>query len=146
MSFIRFAGACAIFAALTVAASARPVTLGSETNLRKAPGTKSEVVTLIPKGEKVEVGTCDAGWCQVTWNGQDGYAIGRNLGQARVAQHRISRRYANDGYVRVPPPGYDDDDEPYVAGPPVYYGYYPYPGAYWRGAYGWRGGWHHHWR
>jgi uncharacterized protein YraI len=148
MTLTRLAAAAAMLAAITAtmttAAAAKPVTLGAETNLRKAPGTKSEVVTLIPKGESVEVGDCDAGWCKVTWNGQDGYAIARNLGPARAAQRRVARRYADDGYEPVGPPvGYEDG--PYPIGPPAYYGYYPYPGAYWYGGgWGWRGGWHHH--
>ncbi len=82
MTLSRLAATAAIVLALGAAASAKPATLGAATNLRKAPGTKSEVVTLIPKGATVEVGACDAGWCQVTWNGQEGYAIGRNLGVA----------------------------------------------------------------
>lgn len=133
--------------ALSTAATAKSVTLGAETNLRKAPGTKSEVVTLMPKGAAVEVGDCDAGWCAVTWNGQNGYAIARNLGPA-------PRRTAA---VRRPPPGYpvyEDDDgyddgppavyeygppPPSVVGPPVYYGYFgPRP-------WGWGGYRHRHW-
>jgi hypothetical protein len=34
---------------------------------------------LIPKGTVVEVGDCRGAWCRVSWSGQDGYAIGRNL-------------------------------------------------------------------
>jgi uncharacterized protein YraI len=137
MTFTRFAAAAAIVAALTAPAWAKPVTLTAETNLRKAPGTSSEIITLIPKGEKVETGSCDAGWCQVNWNGQDGYAIARNLGLAPPAR-RAARRYSED---------YDEPEivygPGYVVGPPVYYGYYPYGPYYggWRGGYGWRGGW-----
>jgi uncharacterized protein YraI len=68
--------------ALTAAASAKPLTLPAETNLRAAPGTKSEVVTLIPKGSAVEVGECDAGWCKVTFGDKEGFVIGRNVGEA----------------------------------------------------------------
>jgi hypothetical protein len=135
MSLARLAVITAMLTALSTAASAKPVTVTSETNLRKAPGTSSEVITLIPKGEKVEVGGCDAGWCKVTWSGQDGYAIGRNLGLAPPAR-RVARRYAEE---------YDDDSEVeytpgpgYVVGPPVYPGYYGY-GPYYYG--GWGGGW-----
>lgn len=69
-----------LLAAMSAAAAAKPVTLSAETNLRKAPGTKSEAVGLMPKGTEVEVGECDSGWCKVTWDGQEGYAIARNLG------------------------------------------------------------------
>ena len=70
----------ALLAAMSAAAAAKPVTLSAETNLRKAPGTKSEAIGLMPKGTEVEVGECDSGWCKVTWDGQEGYAIARNLG------------------------------------------------------------------
>ena len=70
----------ALLAAMSAAAAAKPVTLSAETNLRKAPGTKSEAIGLMPKGAAVEVGECDSGWCKVTWDGQEGYAIARNLG------------------------------------------------------------------
>ena len=69
-----------LLAAMSAAAAAKPVTLSAETNLRKAPGTKSEAIGLMPKGTEVEVGECDSGWCKVTWDGQEGYAIARNLG------------------------------------------------------------------
>jgi uncharacterized protein YgiM (DUF1202 family) len=68
--------------AITAAAAAKPVTLPAETNLRAAPGTKSEIVTLIPKGSEIEVGECDAGWCKVKFGDKEGFAIGRNLGEA----------------------------------------------------------------
>ena len=145
MSLARLAVIAAMLTALSTAAAAKPVTVTSETNLRKAPGTDSEVITLIHKGEKVEAGSCDAGWCKVTWNGQDGYAIARNLGLAPPAR-RVARRYAEE---------YDDDSPVeygpgpgYVVGPPVYYGYYPYGPYYyggWRGGWGWRGGSYRRW-
>jgi uncharacterized protein YraI len=80
MPLSRLMLSAALLAAMSVAATAKPVTLSAETNLRKAPGTKSEAVGLMPKGTEVEVGECDAGWCKVTWDGQEGYAIARNLG------------------------------------------------------------------
>jgi hypothetical protein len=60
----------------------QPMATTAETNLRKAPGTDSEILTRIPKGATVEVGDCRNGWCRVSWNGQGGYAIARNLGTA----------------------------------------------------------------
>jgi uncharacterized protein YgiM (DUF1202 family) len=76
---LRLTSAAVLLAASASLAFAKPVTLPAETNLREAPGTKSNVVTLIPKGTEVEVGECDAGWCKVTANGKDGYVIERNL-------------------------------------------------------------------
>jgi hypothetical protein len=60
----------------------KPTATTGETNLRRAPGTDSEILTLISKGTTVAVGDCRNGWCRVSWNGQDGYAIARNLGTA----------------------------------------------------------------
>ena len=82
MHVTRTALAAVTVIALTAAASAKPLTLPAETNLRAAPGTKSEIVTLIPKGSEVEVGECDAGWCKVKFGDKDGFAIGRNVGEA----------------------------------------------------------------
>jgi uncharacterized protein YraI len=65
-----------------VCAAARPIVTTGDTNLRKTPGTDGDKIGLIPKGTKVEVGSCTDGWCEVTWNDQEGYAISRNLGMA----------------------------------------------------------------
>lgn len=80
MPLSRLMLSAALLAVMSAAATAKPVTLTAETNLRKAPGTKSEAIGLMPKGTEVEVGECDSGWCKVTWDGQEGYAIARNLG------------------------------------------------------------------
>ncbi|MBV8792279.1 MAG: SH3 domain-containing protein, partial [Pseudolabrys sp.] len=143
MTLLRLTVSAASLLALTAAAVAKPVTLASETNLRAAPGTKSDVVGLMPRGETIEVGACDAGWCKVTWNGKEGFAIARNVGMASPPRTVAARgpRYAGDDYVPVSPPGVVyEDDAPVVYGPPAYY-YYPYRGPYWGGGWGWRGGW-----
>jgi hypothetical protein len=82
MQFARMTLAAVTVIAFTAAAAAKPVTLSAETNLRAAPGTKSEIVTLIPKGSQIEVGDCDAGWCKVKFGDKEGFAIGRNVGEA----------------------------------------------------------------
>src|ERR1700744_996511 len=85
MSLARIAASAAVFTLLSaVCATAKPIATTAETNLRKEPGTKSEVVTLIPKGTTVEVGKCSSGWCQASLNGQDGDVIARNVGMAPV--------------------------------------------------------------
>jgi len=106
--------------------AAKPTTVTAEVNLRKSPNTDSEVVTVLHKGTPVEVVTCMAGWCQVNFNGQNGYAIAKNLGLAGPHYAVV------DGEVEYGPPMYAPG--PYVVGPPVYYG-----GPYW----GWGGGWGH---
>jgi uncharacterized protein YraI len=141
MSFVRIAASAVILAALSAAcATAKPVVTTGDTNLRKAPGTESPVLTLIPKGTTVEVGKCTNGWCQASFDGQDGYMIGQNVGMAAARRPPLRR----------PMPGSEDvvDEDygpPVVYGPPrAYYGppaYYPY-GPYYRGwGYGYGWGW-----
>lgn len=134
MSLARIAASAAVFTLLSaVCATAKPIATAAETNLRKAPGTKSEVLTLIPKGTTVEVGTCSNGWCQASLNGQDGYVIAQNVGMAPVRRPppRGPQVYDEDADDYGPPPAY--------YGAPAYYGYYG-PGPYY--GYGW--GWAHY--
>jgi hypothetical protein len=51
----------------------------AKVNLRSGPGTDSEILASIPTGSTIDVGKCEGEWCAVTWNGQSGYAIARNL-------------------------------------------------------------------
>ena len=133
MSFPRIAASAAVFTLLSAAcAAAKPVTITTDTNLRKSPGTDSEVLTLMPKGTTVEVGKCSNGWCQTSLNGQDGYAIAQNLG---MAPRRVPRGPEEEVDEYAPPVVYRPA---YVYGPPLYYGYGPYYGY----GYGWGwGGW-----
>jgi len=134
MSFARSAALAAMVTGLSaVCATAKPIATTGETNLRKAAGTDSEILTLIPKGTMVEVGECSNGWCKVSWNGQDGYAIARNLGMAPPAPPAPRAPVAAaPGYGYGPPVAYGP---PVVVGPPVLYGYgYPYYRPYY-GAY-----------
>jgi len=129
MSFVRVAASAAIVILLSAAgATAKPIAVSTDTNLRKAAGTNSEVLTLIPKGTSVEIGKCSNGWCEASLNGQDGFVIAQNVGMGRR-----------------PPPGggpavqiIEDDDAPpprrYIVGPPVYGPYYGY-GPYYRHGY-----------
>jgi hypothetical protein len=140
--FTRIAASAAIATfASVVCATAKPVTTTADTNLRKAAGTHSEVLTLIPKGTTVEVGKCSNGWCQASLDGKDGYVIAQNVGMA-------SARRAPRGPV---PEDEEIVDEGYVPGPayvagPVYYGYGPYYGyRYGWGGWGYRGGWGRRW-
>jgi uncharacterized protein YraI len=131
MSLARIAASAAVFTLLSaVCATAKPIATTAETNLRKEPGTKSDVVTLIPKGTTVEVGKCSNGWCQASLNGQDGYVIARNVGMAPRRRPPGSQVYDEEVDDYGPPPAY---------GPPIYYGY-PVYGPYY--GYGW--GWAHY--
>ena len=146
MNLARLAAGVAATMALAISlATAKPATVAADVNLRKGPGTDSEIVTLIPKGTIVEVGTCTNGWCQVTWNGMDGYSIAPNLG---LGPKPVRRPVGADDYP--PPPGTYPPPPAYVVGPPVYYDppayvgpyyYRPYYGYGWRGGWGWRHRW-----
>jgi hypothetical protein len=138
MSVVRVAACAAIFSLLSVVgAIAKPIVTTGDTNLRKSPGTDSQVLTLIPQGTTVEVGKCTNGWCEASLNGQDGFVIAQNVGMApaRRAPPR-GQVVAEDEYG---PPVYGPG--PYVVGPPAYYGYRPYPYYGYYGGWGWRGGW-----
>jgi uncharacterized protein YgiM (DUF1202 family) len=136
MSFVRAAASAAIVTLLfTACATAKPIATTAETNLRKGPGTDSEVVTLIPKGTTVEIGKCTNGWCEASLDGKDGFVIGRNVG--------LGPRPAPRGRVAI-------EDEIVEEGPPVYalppgyyrpYPYYGYYGYYRPWGYGWGWGW-----
>lgn len=122
---------------------ARSALVTANVNLRRGPGTDSEILTTIPGGSPVRITNCSGEWCAVMWNGRRGYAIARNL---YTGGPRPARQY------RVPP-GYaaEVDDEPgppVVYGPPAYYpppvilgpGYYT-PGYYYGPGWGWRRTW-----
>jgi hypothetical protein len=142
MSLSRIAASAALFTLLsTVAAAAKPVATSADTNLRAAPATAGQVLVLIPKGTTVDVGACSNGWCQVSLNGQEGFAIAQNLGVAPL--RKAARRgpaVADEEVEEIEPPV---DGPVYVAAPPVYDGYGPYVGFY--GRWGFRHGWGRHW-
>ncbi len=133
MSFARAAASAVIVTLLSVvSATAKPIATTGETNLRKGPGTETEVLTLVPKGGVVEVGECTNGWCAASFDGKDGYVIARNVG--------LGPRPAPRGRAMGPVQVYD---EPAYGPPPVYYRrpypYYGYP--YGWGYRGWAWGW-----
>lgn len=113
------------------AAAAAPATVESGLNLRSGPGTEYAVIDTMPAGARVDVGGCTGGWCQVSFNGEQGYA---------------SRAYL-DLQTAAVEPGYD-----YYGSYGPSYGYYNYyePGyaySYPSIGFGWYGGRrhrHHH--
>jgi uncharacterized protein YraI len=147
MTLARAAAFAAMSLVLSVAdANAQPTNVTAEVNLRDTPTTSGKILALIPKGTSVDVATCTNGWCQVTFNGQQGFVISRNLSIAQTAPRRVVRRpmpqvYADEEVVYDPGPVY-------VGPPPPYYydGYYsPYYRGYWGPR--WGGGWgfRHRW-
>lgn len=63
------------------AAAATMAKAGTDLNLRAGPGVQHEVVGVIPGGADVSVAGCidAANWCQVTHDGQTGWAYGDYL-------------------------------------------------------------------
>src|SRR3984957_2664157 len=121
MSLVRVAAPVAIFTLLSAAcALAKPIATTGETNLRKAPGTDSEVLTLIPKGTTVEVGKCTNGWCETSLDDKKGFAIAQNLGMASARRAPPRGPAVEEEIVEEEgPPVYGP--RAYVVGPPVYY-------------------------
>ena len=137
MTFGKTVASAGVLLALSaVSAAAAPALAVNNVNLRQGPGTTYTVILTIPGGSNVDVSGCSGQWCQVTFQGQNGYAIATSLDQGGGA----------------PPPGADPDvpipvypGAPPPVGPPVYvgppppvyyyYGYGPYYGPYWRGYY-----------
>lgn len=77
----------------TGAAIAAPATVAADINLRRGPGVKFGVVTVIPAGENVNRGRCARNnWCRVSWNGASGYLNASYLVAARSGRVVRSRR------------------------------------------------------
>ena len=132
MGFARAAMSAVIFTVLPAAcATAKPVAVLTETNLRKSAGTGSPVLTIIPKGATVEVGNCSKGWCEVCFESRDGFVIARNLGLATRGMRGAAQVYDEVVFNQGSPPAFF---------PPLYYGYHgPYYG--YQPYYGYYGGW-----
>ncbi len=134
---------------------ARPRSPGSavvsaKVNLRTGAGTDFEIVTTIPAGSTVRVTGCDNEWCAVTWNGQSGYAIARNLdlGVSRQARAYPPPQPGQPGQAGPGYPSYQDDYDlpgygPGYYGPGVVYGpaYYYGPRVYYGRPWRWRRYW-----
>ena len=55
-----------------VPAAALQVTTTSNANLRSGPSTSAQVLKVIPKATRLNIGNCTT-WCAVTYGGQTGY-------------------------------------------------------------------------
>ena len=116
MTFGKIATAAGMLLMLSAAsAAAAPALAVNNVNLRQGPGTTYTVIMTIPGGSNVDVGGCSGQWCQVTFQGQNGYAIGTSFDQGGGAPP--------PGAAGPPPAGYA---APPAGPPPV--GYAPPPG------------------
>jgi uncharacterized protein YraI len=55
-------------------AQATPAQVETDLNVRLGPGTDYGVVDVIPVGTVVDVLACYSGWCEIGWEGYDGFA------------------------------------------------------------------------
>lgn len=85
--------ALAILGLSAGSASAREATATTDLSLRAAPSSNTELLLTIPAGERVHVGACSRGWCQVKWSGSAGYSV--QSGLALAGGSRAHRRKAN---------------------------------------------------
>ena len=125
------ASAAMLLALSAVGTAAAPALATNNVNLRQGPGTTYTVIMTIPGGSNVDVSGCSGQWCQVTFQGQNGYAISTSFDQGV------------DPYAPIPvsPIGPPPIGPPIYVGPPppVYHfygnGYGPYYGPYGGGYY-----------
>jgi len=94
------------------AATAAPATAESGVNMRSGPGTQYAVVAAIPGGATVDVAGCTGSWCQVSFNGESGFA------------NRSYLAMGGEPSAAVVAPGYAYDDTP------LYADYYDYGNTY----------------
>jgi hypothetical protein len=160
MTFGTIATAGVLLALSAASAAAAPALATNNVNLRQGPGTTYTVIMTIPGGSNVDVGGRSGQWCQVTFQGQNGYAIATSFDQGGGAAPPGAAWPPPAGYA-PPPPGYAgpppgvDPDAPIPVspigpppiGPPIYVGppppayyfygngYGPYYGPYGRGYY-----------
>lgn len=119
-----------------------PAVVGTNVNLRQGPGTNYTIITLIPAGAPVNVSGCNAGWCQISFAGQNGYIIATAIAPPGDGSGEPPPDAVAGPPSDAPPPGYYPPG--YYPPPPLYYyGYGPYYGGYYGRPY-WRGGYYGH--
>jgi uncharacterized protein YgiM (DUF1202 family) len=124
--------------AATAPAPAAPSSaVAHNVNLRGGPGTNYALVKLIRAGSSVEVKECKHGWCQVVFEGADGYIIESSI-TPNASGPAVKRRFRPmPGYVGPPPayamrPPYPPSLYRYYYYGPYYRPYWAWPRAYWR--------------
>src|SRR5687768_5169724 len=70
----RTLGAAGFLMATGGIASAVPAVVETDLNVRTGPGPGYAVIDTMPAGASVEVIACYSGWCEVVWQGYDGFA------------------------------------------------------------------------
>lgn len=111
MAFPRLRGALPFLAACLAAGSALayPATAIQDLNLRAGGGVEFEIIDVIDGGDVVDVMDCLEGWCQLSYEGQIGFASAAYLSGA-------SRAAVGPRVYYAPAPDYYYDDYDYPAG------------------------------
>jgi hypothetical protein len=126
MTFGKTVASAGVLLALSaVSGTAAPALAVNNVNLRQGPGTTYTVILTIPGGSNVDVSGCSGQWCQVTFQGQNGYAIVTSLDQGGGAPPPGAAGPPPAGYAGPPPgaagpppAGYAGPPPPGYAGPP----------------------------
>lgn len=63
-----------LLAGASGAAGAVPAIVETDLNVRSGPSTGYPVVDTMPAGATVDVVACYSGWCEIVWDGLDGFA------------------------------------------------------------------------
>jgi hypothetical protein len=125
----RIGASCGLLLVLSAAnAAAAPALAVNNVNLRQGPGTTYTVILTIPGGSNVDVAGCNGGWCQVSFQGQNGFAIATSFDQGNGPPQSAAAGPPPPAPAGPPPPGYAPPPPPgYGPPPPGYAG--PPPGV-----------------
>jgi len=89
--FVAAALAFTGLSATTVTATAAEATATTAVNVRSGPATSYRVVDVLGRGDRVEVGRCTGGWCQISHRGADGWVSSNYLAVSDRSPSRPSR-------------------------------------------------------
>src|ERR1700730_17234156 len=80
-------------------AAAAPAHADNNVHIRQGSGTTYTIIMTIPGGSNVDVSGCSGQWCQVTFQGQNGYAIATSFDQGDGAPPPVAAGPPPAGYA-----------------------------------------------
>src|ERR1700686_4869713 len=87
---------------LAVTAGAATLRTIGRVKLHASPDARSSTLATLPGSAVVEVSSCSSSWCQVTWQGRNGWALRRFL--TSPTQQKTGHGYRNSDGQWVPSP------------------------------------------
>jgi len=87
---------------IAVTSDAAPSRTIGRVKLHASPDARSATLETLPAGAVVEVSSCSASWCQVTWQGRSGWAARHYL--TSPTQPKTGHGYRNSDGQWVPSP------------------------------------------